>query len=99
MKALCDYKDEESIIVNGKIMKPMSTILKDNELMTAFSKDQFGTIGDIMQKYPKEVFEVVNAVSGGNCTGSVGVYFMSIFIEYCKEIEENSFFKSRVTTE
>lgn len=98
MKTLCDYKGEESIIVNGRIMKPMSVILRDEELMKEFEKDQFGAMGEIMQKHSKEVFEVVDVVSGGNCTGSVGVYFMSIFIQYCKELEENSFFKSQATT-
>lgn len=95
MKTLCDYKGEDAIIVNGKIMKPMSVILSDDALMKKFDKDQFGAIGEIMQKHSKEVLEVVETVSGGNCKGSIGIYFMSIFIEYCKELEENNFFKSQ----
>ena len=100
MKMLSNYSGEESIIINGKIMKPMGEILKDDKLMEELQKDQFGAIGEIMQKHSKAVFDIVSTVSDGEINGgNVGAYFMSIFTEYCKGFGENSFFNSAATTE
>lgn len=99
MKRLSDLTGEESIIIYGKIMKPMGEIINDKEAIEALQTDQLGAIGNIMQKHSKAVFDIVSTVSGGDFNGgNVGVYFMSIFTEYCQGFGSSDFFKSQVTT-
>lgn len=100
MKKLSDFTGSEAIVICGKIMKPMSEIIKDKEAFENLQNDQFSAIGEIMQKHSKAVFDIVSTVSGGDFNGgNVGVYFMSIFTEYCQGFGESDFFKSQVTTE
>lgn len=98
MKKLSDFTGEEAIVIYGKITKPMSEILNDKKAMEDLQKDQFGTIGNIMQNHSKAVYEIISAVSGGDFNGSnVGVYFISIFNEYFKEFGDSDFFKTAAT--
>lgn len=100
MKKLSDYKGEEAIIINGKIMKPMGEIIADEKAIEVLKKNQFEAFGDIMQNHSKAVLEIVSAVSGGEFDGgNVGAYFMSIFAEYFQSFNNEAFFGFQATTE
>lgn len=100
MKNLSDYKGEDAIIVNGKILKAMGKIFSNKEILEKMQNNPMGAIGDIMETNSKDVLFIVSTVAGEDFNGgNVVAIFMQFFTEYMQNFNNNDFFGSSATTE